>query len=258
MTDTDRSPYADRLERMQAHTTKKALAWMDERARALLAEITGGDGDPTDDATWQRAREIWRERTAAPADTARPDLDAIAAREQAASLEVHRLCNGGRWTMRVPARDDADSDMVISRSLSDIDVLTAEVRRLTALLETARTHHANSWGDDATCAETDQAWQDAARDAVAAALAAHSNAATELGNYRSAEAFAHADRIRALPDEGTPAADACANCGTAFVTNTSFNGHARHKATQWCRRCVDRCHEASADHKCPICTTEES
>ncbi|GAA4928982.1 hypothetical protein GCM10023224_05460 [Streptomonospora halophila] len=68
---------------------------------------------------------------------ARPDLDAIAARKQAASKEVARLCNGGRWEMRVPARPDADSDMVISRSLSDIDVLTAEVRRLTAELTDA-------------------------------------------------------------------------------------------------------------------------
>lgn len=58
------------------------------------------------------------------------DLEAARERERAASLEVARLCKGGRWTMRVPARPDADSDEVIGASLADVPALLAEVERL--------------------------------------------------------------------------------------------------------------------------------
>ncbi|QBI56861.1 hypothetical protein [Streptomonospora litoralis] len=69
---------------------------------------------------------------------------------------------------------------------------------------------------------------------------------------------------RKLPDVSgecptcTPSADACVNCGATFVNNISFNGAAQYRDTRWCRRCIDRCHEGGADHKCPICTTEET
>ncbi|WP_344098585.1 hypothetical protein, partial [Nocardiopsis tropica] len=63
-------------------------------------------------------------------EDAHPDLDAIRAREQAASQEVYRLCEGGRFTMTVPPREDTDSDTVIVASLADIGTLVAEVERL--------------------------------------------------------------------------------------------------------------------------------
>ncbi|GAA1765900.1 hypothetical protein [Streptomonospora arabica] len=158
-------------------------------------------------------------------DTARPDLDAIAAREQAASKEVARLCEGGRWEMRVPARDDADSDMVISRSLSDIDVLTAEVRRLTAELETAhadRDYYRDRLTDtdqalERAAAERDQ-WHDALHAETAAYARRYSVMDTRIAEARREErercarvaattatqdprgAKAIHDIIRALPD----------------------------------------------------------
>ncbi|GAA4911091.1 hypothetical protein [Streptomonospora salina] len=48
---------------------------------------------------------------------------------------------------------------------------------------------------------------------------------------------------------------ACARCEQPFnPEDPRFDGHARHRATPWCRHCVDRCHEGGADHTCPICT----
>lgn len=56
----------------------------------------------------------------------------IRARAEAAHAEVHRLCEGARWTMQVPARPERDSDLVISAALGDIGYLLdqlAEARR---------------------------------------------------------------------------------------------------------------------------------
>ncbi|MFD0800827.1 hypothetical protein ACFQZU_05775 [Streptomonospora algeriensis] len=48
---------------------------------------------------------------------------------------------------------------------------------------------------------------------------------------------------------------ACDRCEQPFNhDDPRFDGSARYRATPWCRRCVDRCHEGGADHKCPICT----
>ncbi|MBV2364284.1 hypothetical protein [Streptomonospora nanhaiensis] len=66
----------------------------------------------------------------------RDDLDAITAREEAAFKEVDRLCEGGRWTMRVPV-EDTDSDVVIGAALADVRNLVGEVRRLRADLDAA-------------------------------------------------------------------------------------------------------------------------
>jgi hypothetical protein len=60
------------------------------------------------------------------------ELEAIERRNEAASEEVDRLCNGGDWTMRIPARPNRDSDLVIGASLADISALLAEVKRLRA------------------------------------------------------------------------------------------------------------------------------
>lgn len=49
--------------------------------------------------------------------------------------------------------------------------------------------------------------------------------------------------------------DACARCRTPFdPKDLSFDGRARQASTAFCRRCVDRCHEAEdAFHRCPVC-----
>ncbi len=53
---------------------------------------------------------------------------------------------------------------------------------------------------------------------------------------------------------------ACAACRTPFdPADTRHDGHARHGLTDHCRRCVDRCHEASdAFHVCAVCRTAEA
>jgi hypothetical protein len=51
-----------------------------------------------------------------------------------------------------------------------------------------------------------------------------------------------------------PAA-ACGQCKQPFdPSDTTFDGRAQHKATPFCRRCVDRCHDTEiADHRCAVC-----
>lgn len=64
----------------------------------------------------------------------------IRARAEAAHAEVHRLCEGARWTMQVPARPERDSDLVISAALGDIpyllDQLAEAERNLASVHET--------------------------------------------------------------------------------------------------------------------------
>ncbi|MFF2954311.1 hypothetical protein ACFVVU_23575 [Kitasatospora sp. NPDC057965] len=47
----------------------------------------------------------------------------------------------------------------------------------------------------------------------------------------------------------------CGACGQQFdPTDTRYDGHARHHLSDYCRSCVDRCHETEiADHRCPVC-----
>lgn len=47
---------------------------------------------------------------------------------------------------------------------------------------------------------------------------------------------------------------ACGRCRTPFdPADTRWDGPGRYGKTPWCRRCVDNCHEAGADHRCVIC-----
>ncbi len=67
-----------------------------------------------------------------------PDLDAIRARAKRSHAEIVGLCDGGRrWTMRVPAQSDRDSDLVLSATVSDVEALLAEVERLRARVHEA-------------------------------------------------------------------------------------------------------------------------
>lgn len=62
-----------------------------------------------------------------------PDIEAIRARAQKAHERVADLCSGKeRWTMRVPANFERDSDLILTVALNDIDVLIAEVERMRA------------------------------------------------------------------------------------------------------------------------------
>lgn len=59
----------------------------------------------------------------------------IEARQQAAWDEVTDLCSGKhRWTMRVPAEEDRDSDLVIGNALRDIHALLAALAEAEQLL----------------------------------------------------------------------------------------------------------------------------
>ncbi len=55
------------------------------------------------------------------------------------------------------------------------------------------------------------------------------------------------------PDE--PPAARCAKCKMPFdPADRSFDGAAQYYQTEYCRRCVDRCHEATEfDHVCTVC-----
>jgi hypothetical protein len=67
------------------------------------------------------------------------DLDAIEKRADVAHRHVVKLCSGEeRWTMRIPAQPDRDSDLVIGESLKDVPVLAAEMRRLQTLFARTR------------------------------------------------------------------------------------------------------------------------
>lgn len=75
-------------------------------------------------------------------------LNQMRAHENAASVEVARLCSGGRWEMHIPAREDKDSDLVITAGLNEAvageKALRAVRRVITETIE------------DVTAAYTDQ------------------------------------------------------------------------------------------------------
>lgn len=47
----------------------------------------------------------------------------------------------------------------------------------------------------------------------------------------------------------------CARCGLTFdPIDQTWNGRARYQDTEFCRSCVDRCHESTDfAHECVIC-----
>ncbi len=61
----------------------------------------------------------------------RLDLDAIERRIKLAHDKVSALCNGSeRWTMRIPADESYDHDLIIGAALRDADKLLLAVRSL--------------------------------------------------------------------------------------------------------------------------------
>ncbi|MFJ8154835.1 hypothetical protein [Streptomyces sp. NPDC094468] len=67
------------------------------------------------------------------------------------------------------------------------------------------------------------------------------------------------DRLqRVLAEETQAAAERqaaqCARCHKQFdPSDPRFDGHARHRETTWCRRCIDNCHNGGTEHVCVIC-----
>jgi hypothetical protein len=61
-------------------------------------------------------------------------IDDIKARHSKATAELHRLCDGGKFTMCVPVQE-TDTDILINRSLHDVAFLVDEVEQLRAVLE---------------------------------------------------------------------------------------------------------------------------
>jgi hypothetical protein len=65
------------------------------------------------------------------------DLAAVLARAERAHREIADICEGRRrWTMRVPAQPDADSDLLLSASVADVEALAAVLARVDKLAET--------------------------------------------------------------------------------------------------------------------------
>lgn len=62
--------------------------------------------------------------------------ETIRARVEAADKHISDLCSGkARWTMRVPAEPDRDSDLVLSAALADVERLLAVADAAVALME---------------------------------------------------------------------------------------------------------------------------
>lgn len=65
------------------------------------------------------------------------DLEKIERETQVARDELARLCNGKRFTMCIPVRED-DSDIAISNALNEIPELIQRVRELEAAVTETR------------------------------------------------------------------------------------------------------------------------
>jgi hypothetical protein len=79
--------------------------------------------------------------------------------------------------------------------------------------------------------------------------------AEHYADERAAYAEA-AEKDSATAPTSTPQpTSACARCRSVFdPTDTRFDGRAQYHSTQFCRCCVDLCHDnESADHACVIC-----
>lgn len=85
-------------------------------------------------------------------------FDAIEARVKAGEDELDRLCAGGQWTMRVPANEDRDSDLVFSAVLADARALLARVLDLEERLRTMSAQELDAVSRPAAYAPAARAW----------------------------------------------------------------------------------------------------
>ncbi|MEV8042439.1 hypothetical protein AB0P02_01160 [Streptomyces griseoluteus] len=85
------------------------------------------------------------------------------------------------------------------------------------------------------------------RTAIQAALVGNGELDWNTAYLRSQIAVEQADA-----DER--AKNRCRRCHNTFDPNDQrFDGRARHQDSPWCRRCIDNCHDGSAEHSCVIC-----
>mgnify|MGYP001614581994 CR=1 FL=1 len=87
------------------------------------------------DPYWEHEGRMQPRHPAIPAERhkleMRLDLDAIERRIKLAHEKVSALCHGDeRWTMRVPADESYDHDLIIGAALRDADKLLVAVRSL--------------------------------------------------------------------------------------------------------------------------------
>lgn len=79
------------------------------------------------------------------------DLDAIKASVDKAHQEIGEIAEQGvtrRWRMHIPAQPDRDSDLIISRALTGVDALLAEVKRLHSFAQAIRNLTRDTDGND--------------------------------------------------------------------------------------------------------------
>jgi hypothetical protein len=88
-------------------------------------------------------------------------------------------------------------------------------------------------------------------DRIETALSSEHTGAVELQGF-VAELVAEIRRTRGR----RTAATHCGACSVPFdPADVRWDGHGRHGGTDWCNRCVDRCHDNdSAGHRCRICS----
>lgn len=73
------------------------------------------------------------------------DLAEVRARVERAHQEIGDICQGRRkWTMRIPADEATDTDLVLSAALKDAETLSAEVEMLRAQVEKQIKWHGHS------------------------------------------------------------------------------------------------------------------
>ncbi|MFH9072716.1 hypothetical protein [Streptomyces alboflavus] len=152
------------------------------------------------------------------------------------SLWIGETCRG----TSSPEQDRADAAFVAA-ARTDVPALLTEVRRLHAALEEIRHLHKDSpMGPCPLCIDAD-----------AAAAGGDGLVPFPCPTARLAGAQ---DCDPPHMREGREAA-ACGKCGTPFApADTRHDGHARHGLTDYCRRCVDRCHESTDfAHACAVC-----
>ena len=89
---------------------------------------------------------------------------------------------------------------------------------------------------------------------VRPAPASHQHDPWPCGHITAYDAQAAAE-LAAARSQQAARIDQCAACQRPFdPSDTRWDGHNRSGNTDWCRACVDRCHDNdSADHRCRVC-----
>jgi hypothetical protein len=152
-------------------------------------------------------------------------------------------------------------------------VADVDAERQRQLAEFGDQHHPDGTGNKSQRDDADRArrwcqdafgsgygtWADVLAEEVAEAFAErdHAKLRAEVVQVAAVCAAWIADidsRTAAAAENGQEQPAMCGKCRTPFdPADTSFDGQARHGDTEFCRRCVDRCHESTDfTHGCAI------